>query len=241
MIGIPCSICENDSYDLPMIQNENVIICMACYLKANLPVIKRRNNCGETTRINCKNCGKEFVTQSLNSVIQAKAIEGKLIDFDCETLEAKIFDRILKGGIPMQYETTLVKEFHEKFNHPIELYKANIESLWIRDLLFNRARFMLQEVSEYTEAVANNDLCKMYDACIDLLYFIHGTSVIMGWDLLPGFEAVHKSNMTKSLVKDGGGKTIKGPDWIEADIAGILRKQGFNVPNKEPEQFDTCM
>ena len=140
----------------------------------------------------------------------------------------------------MSLEGKLVKEFHLKFGHYINAYKAlnslcgepNAE-LELTKLLFNRARFIQQESSEFTEAVAKNDICGMYDALIDLLYFIHGTAVIMGFDLLPGFIAVHESNMSKSMGKDNGGKVLKGPDWKPADIAGILRKQGFDIAMEE--------
>jgi predicted HAD superfamily Cof-like phosphohydrolase len=129
----------------------------------------------------------------------------------------------------MKTQMQMVKEFHEKFGHEIDGFKSSISKKEDCLSMFARVRFMLSELSEFTEAAQQNDLAGMYDALIDLLYFIFGTAVVLGVDLEPGFAAVHEANMQKSKAKDAGGKTIKPDGWREADLKGILREQGFNI------------
>lgn len=63
-----------------------------------------------------------------------------------------------------------------------------------------------------------------YDAILDLLYVVIGTAVSLGLNIDPGFQEVHRSNMTKFI--DGhrreDGKWIKGPSYSPAKLQAII-------------------
>lgn len=71
-------------------------------------------------------------------------------------------------------------------------------------------------------------LVEAYDAVLDLLVFAVGTGVAMGTDLEPGWEEVHRSNMSKfgpGGFKRSDGKWIKPPNWEPPDISAIIDTQ----------------
>lgn len=66
-----------------------------------------------------------------------------------------------------------------------------------------------------------------YDATLDLKVVVIGTGVAMGVDLEPGWEEVHRSNMSKFIdgYKREDGKWIKGPSYSPANLGPILEAQ----------------
>lgn len=72
------------------------------------------------------------------------------------------------------------------------------------------------------------DLPEVADALGDLDYVIEGTRLEFGINGAPIADAIHASNMAKT---DGPisptGKKLKPPGWTPPDIAGELRKQGW--------------
>lgn len=89
-----------------------------------------------------------------------------------------------------------------------------------------RHDFLMEENDEYLNAVLAGDLTAIADALADALYIVLGTAVAHGIDLQPIFEAVHRSNMTKSPVSLTG-KGDKGPNYVPptAEIASLLLAQ----------------
>ena len=93
----------------------------------------------------------------------------------------------------MNKEWEKVREFQEKFNHPVS----------------NSPKFM--EADEIVEQA---------DAMIDVMYFALGTLVEMGIKPDELFDIVHNANMSK-LWPDGKphynaeGKTIKPSTWVD--------------------------
>lgn len=72
------------------------------------------------------------------------------------------------------------------------------------------------------------DLPEFADALADLDYVIEGTRLEFGIDGQPIADAVHASNMAKvGGAIDEHGKCQKPPGWQPPDIAGELRKQGW--------------
>lgn len=71
------------------------------------------------------------------------------------------------------------------------------------------------------------NLVEAYDAVLDLLVVVIGTGVAMGVELEPGWEEVHRSNMSKFI--DGhrreDGKWIKGPSYTPAQLQPIIQQQ----------------
>jgi predicted HAD superfamily Cof-like phosphohydrolase len=72
------------------------------------------------------------------------------------------------------------------------------------------------------------DMVALADGMADLDYVVEGTRLEFGIDGAPIAAEVHRANMTKK----GGpiapnGKRLKPPGWTPPDIAGELRKQGW--------------
>ena len=70
------------------------------------------------------------------------------------------------------------------------------------------------------------NLVEAYDAILDLLVVVIGTAVALGLDIDPGWEEVHRSNMSKFIDghKREDGKWIKGPSYSPANLAPIVSK-----------------
>lgn len=115
----------------------------------------------------------------------------------------------------MNRQWEMVRNFHEKFNHPI----AQTPCLLLEKRVVVRGRWMQEELDEFYDA---NNLYEQADAMIDLIYFALGTLVEMGIEPDKIFEIVHNANMSK-LWPDGtphynkDGKTIKSAEWEDPD------------------------
>jgi predicted HAD superfamily Cof-like phosphohydrolase len=72
-------------------------------------------------------------------------------------------------------------------------------------------------------------IVEAYDASLDLIVFAIGNGVAMGTDLQPGWDEVHRSNLSK--FTDGwmrvreDGKWIKGPNYSPPQLKGIIQQQ----------------
>jgi len=96
-----------------------------------------------------------------------------------------------------------------------------------------RYKLMREENEEYLEAAENGDLVEIADALGDMMYILSGTILKHGLqDVIEEvFEEIQRSNMSK-LGEDGNpiyredGKVLKGPNYFEPNIAGILKKKG---------------
>ena len=130
----------------------------------------------------------------------------------------------------MKKEWSDVKEFHEKFGHPVAKKPLMIET----KRALSRGKWMNEEVAEFLVA---KDIYEQADAMIDLLYFSLGTLVEMGLEADELFAIVQKANMDK-LWEDGkphynpkDGKVLKPEGWedpapkIKAYIDSIIAKQ----------------
>ena len=122
-------------------------------------------------------------------------------------------------------EQALVREFHALYELPIADRPRRIA---VKDRL-RRARLIVSEVGEFLDAADQDDMVEMVDALADILVVTYGAAVEMGVDLEPIFREVHRSNMSKNGGRDAGGKVLKGPGFSPPDIAGELRRQGFEL------------
>ena len=124
-----------------------------------------------------------------------------------------------------------VRNFHEKFNHPI----ASSPVFLSRERAKARYGWMLEELNEFIEA---GDIVGQADAMADLIYFALGTLVEMGCRPDDIFNVVHEANMAK-LWEDGkprynkkDGKVIKPDNWedpkpkIKALIDNLIEHNG---------------
>lgn len=72
------------------------------------------------------------------------------------------------------------------------------------------------------------DIVKVADALADIDYVVEGSRIAFGIHGEPIAAEVHRSNMSKKGGhRDPGGKW-KPPTYSRADVAGELKKQGWN-------------
>lgn len=94
-----------------------------------------------------------------------------------------------------------------------------------RHAFARRLRLITEELSEYCEAVGENDIVRIADALADLLWVVFGTTVEHGLPMDRVFLQVHASNMSK---KDGhfdkSGKWIKPDNYKPVDLSWILNE-----------------
>ena len=112
----------------------------------------------------------------------------------------------------MKKEWNDVREFHEKFGHPV----AEQPVMIAKKRALSRAKWMNEEVAEFLIA---EDIYEQADAMIDLMYFALGTMVEMGLEADELFDIVQKAKMAK-LWPDGkphynpkDNKVIKPEGW----------------------------
>lgn len=116
----------------------------------------------------------------------------------------------------MNKEYKKVKEFHQKFGHPVS---SSPVSLTV-ERAKKRYTWMMEEINEFLEAAKQQDIVEQADAMIDTIYFALGTLVEMGIKPDKLFNIVQEANMSK-LWSDGKphynemGKTIKPSTWVD--------------------------
>lgn len=130
----------------------------------------------------------------------------------------------------------MVKEFHVKYGH----YMGTLDCIPSIDIINLRHKLITEEAQEFYDASDQLDIstygggtnktpeeCQVLiaDAIADLLYVTFGAALAYGIPIEEVFKEVHRSNMTKSMLKDEKsikGKTIKGPDYEPPDIKKVL-------------------
>jgi predicted HAD superfamily Cof-like phosphohydrolase len=121
----------------------------------------------------------------------------------------------------MTREQQKVLDFHRKFNGPVQ----DRPSLCTPEVSELRVALIREELKELEDAIADNDLVAVADALGDLKYVVEGAAVSFGIDLEPVFDEIHRSNMTKTAVKNELGKIQKGPDYEPPVLAPFLEQQ----------------
>ncbi len=117
--------------------------------------------------------------------------------------------------------------FHDRFRMPHQAFPTILEDA----LMDFRLKFLIEELEEIKEGVAEDNLTKIADGLVDLVYVAIGTAELMGlpWDVL--WMAVQQANMQKVRSEgDGHGDTgrdwqfdvVKPDGWKPPDVTGIL-------------------
>lgn len=96
-----------------------------------------------------------------------------------------------------------------------------------------RLSLLAEEISEYAQAAAAQDLTEIADALVDVIYVALGSAHAYGLGTVFGklWDEVHRSNMAKAFP-DGefkvneAGKTIKPEGWSPPDLAAIIEEAG---------------
>lgn len=124
-----------------------------------------------------------------------------------------------------------VRAFHEVFEGDMAL-TPGIPSPKVCDL---RVSLIDEELAELDEAFAEENLVEVADALGDIIYVVFGAAIACGIDLGPVFEEIHRSNMTKvGGHRREDGKWIKPDSYSPAELAPILRAQGWAGYSSEP-------
>jgi len=118
-----------------------------------------------------------------------------------------------------------VKRFHEVFGHPV---RENV-GMPLKPTCDLRVALLQEEVAELKMAIEEGDIVGIADAFADIQYVLSGAILCFGLqDKFPDiFQEVQNSNMSK-LGEDGepiyreDGKILKGPNYFEPNIEGIL-------------------
>ena len=96
---------------------------------------------------------------------------------------------------------------------------------------------------ELVPALLEGDIVEIYDAGIDVIYYVIGMLSNAGMLLEPGFDEVQRSNMSKldpvtgkAILSRGEeldgaplGKVLKGPDYYVPDLRRVLIDQGADL------------
>ena len=124
----------------------------------------------------------------------------------------------MKRPSPMTY----VLEFHQTYGAAVRDVPVAVPPE--ADL---RIDLLKEELGEYIDAVNAGDVVEVADALADVVYVAYGAALTHGIDLDAVLAEVHLSNMSK-VGEDGNpvlredGKVMKGPNYFEPDVAGVL-------------------
>ncbi len=135
---------------------------------------------------------------------------------------------------------SMVREFHLKYGHYISdtgPHDGFPFPSFPTDVVKLRERLITEEAREFrfaSYAMYNStdrtpiDMVEIADALADLLYVVFGAAITYGIPIEAIFTEVHRSNMTKSMLKNEKsikGKTLKGSDYEPPQIEDVLRRE----------------
>lgn len=138
------------------------------------------------------------------------------LDFhtELETLSVQEREALLKASEALANFATLFEE----------LFAAE------RNRIMLRMHLMCEELGEIATALKDSNREMLLDGLTDLEYVTVGTAVTFDLPIVSAFDEVHRSNMTKSAVRDESARFRgKGPDYSPPNLDRILKlwdKQG---------------
>ena len=120
-----------------------------------------------------------------------------------------------------------VARFHEAFGHLISTTPTDLADDFGLTLL--RSGLIHEELSEYQDAIVNNDIVGIADALGDLLVVVFGAVLVHGMQdiIQPVFNEIMRANMSK-LGADGkpvyrkDGKILKGSTYSPPQLEDII-------------------
>ena len=122
-----------------------------------------------------------------------------------------------------------VYDFNVKFELLAPGY-GRVQHLTLRKL-DERIGFLQEELDEFKRAAEAQDMPKMFDALLDLVYVAMGTAVHMGLPWHEGWAEVQRSNMekVKGMTKRNHGKDVMKPEgWVGPRLHAVLADYGYS-------------
>lgn len=112
-----------------------------------------------------------------------------------------------------------VRDFHKVLEIPIELHPTIPDET--RVML--RIDLIMEEFEETLLAIQQDEILKIADGLVDLLYVVIGTMHEFGLPAQALWDEVHRTNMAKKggPVRDDG-KRLKPEGWVPPDIRRVL-------------------
>jgi len=126
---------------------------------------------------------------------------------------------------------TLIKDidaFHKKFgfekNDKVGIPENN-------ELVNFRTSFLLEELTEYTQAITKKDTAGALDALVDIVYIALGTAWLFNLPFEKAWNEVQKANMSKIRTKSKSKKrgtsfdVVKPKGWRPPDIDQVIYEE----------------
>lgn len=128
-----------------------------------------------------------------------------------------------------------VGDFHERMGLPRATgAEPHAPTLLGADAFRYRVNFMFEELREFIESHAANDVAGCADALVDLVYVALGTAHFMGLPFDDVWAEVQRSNMEKRRWREGDPvkprtspatafEVVKPDGWRPPDVLGAVR------------------
>lgn len=98
-----------------------------------------------------------------------------------------------------------------------------LERLAKRSITLEGVSYLLEELQEFADAGFRGSTVDALDALGDIVYFAFGVAHMIGYQLEPIIEEIHRSNMTKDTMRIAGGPRGKGPNYVPPNISSVLK------------------
>ena len=121
-----------------------------------------------------------------------------------------------------------IDRFHKKFGFE-KNNKVRIPD--DAELVNFRTSFLMEELSEYTNAIVKKDTAGALDALVDIVYIALGTAWLFNLPFDKAWKEIQAANMKKVRAKDKTGKrgtkfyVIKPKGFIEPNIERIIEEE----------------
>ena len=135
--------------------------------------------------------------------------------------EAILVHPVPQSAVPTNYED--VCNFHTKFDVPMS---ASPVLLGLITMHF-RIDFMQEELNEIDEAYSDEDLHKVADGLVDLVYVALGTAAMMGLPWQSLWNEVQRANMSKVRTPNAEASKRK-------NVLDVIKPEGWVAPDFTP-------
>jgi len=132
-----------------------------------------------------------------------------------------------------------VGQFNHKFGLPSVIHdggprQVDLNSEEVQERLTLKMKHLSEELREWEEGYYQDDVVKMADALVDLVYVALGTAHFLGlpWEQI--WNEVHRANMRKVRAtspeessRASASDVIKPPGFVPPDLEEILERFGW--------------